>query len=142
MVRADVELFAGLGSYWSGMARVLDAALQDDERDALRQTAGVFEEALEHLRAVRSHEERILEISQNIEYSAYFVRRHEVISHDTQAFLLGLESMAQDLREGYYPALACAELNAVHARMMANFARDARIEGVLMRFETGGSEAT
>jgi hypothetical protein len=142
MVRADMELFAALGSYWAGMAQVLGAELNDDESDAFRQAVGPFQEALERLRTVKSHEERILDVAQRIEYSAYFVRRHEVIAQDTDAFVLGLESMVQDLGEGYYPASACAELNAVLARMMGNFARDARIEGVLARVEGGESRAT
>lgn len=139
MVRADVELFAALGSYWAGMAQVLGAELSDDESDAFRQAAGPFQEALERLRTVKSHEERIFDVAQHIEYSAYFVRRHEVITQDTDALLLSLESMVQDLREGYYPAPACAESNAVLARMMGNFARDAHIEGVLARVEKGES---
>jgi hypothetical protein len=141
MVRADVALFTGLSHYWAGMARILRAELDDRESDGLTDAAGAINQALEQLRLVREHEERIFTVAEPIEYSAYFVRRHEVISQDTTAFVQGLEEMARDLSDGYYPAEACGTLNEVLSRMMEHFKQDARIEGILHRFETLGSES-
>jgi hypothetical protein len=87
MVRADVELFRGLSAYWSGMAAILDAGQADDESEALKTCVAPFEQVLVHLRTVRGHEQRIFEITADIEFSAYFTRRHEVITNDTAAFV-------------------------------------------------------
>jgi hypothetical protein len=135
MVRADVELFRGLSAYWSGMAAILDAGQADDESEALRTCLGPFDQVLTHLRRVREHEHRIFEIAAAIDDSAYFTRRHEVISNDTASFVEAVEVLSGDLREGFYPARGCEELNVIVERLMSNFARDARIEGVLTRFE-------
>jgi hypothetical protein len=135
MVRADVELFRGLSAYWSGMADILDAGQADDESEALKTCVAPFDQVLVHLRSVREHEQRIFEITTDIEFSAYFSRRHEVISNDTAAFVDAVELLAADVRDGFYPAKGCEELNVIVERLMSNFARDARIEGVLTRFE-------
>ena len=136
MVRADVELFRALSTYWAGMAAILDAGRADDESEALKNCVAPFEQMIVHLRTVREHEQRIFEIAADIEFSAYFTRRHEVISNDTASFLDAAELLAADVREGFYPARGCEELNVIVERLMSNFARDARIEGVLTRFET------
>ena len=101
----------------------------------------MFQQALEQIKVVREREGRILSVAQPIEYSAYFVRRHEVTSEYTEALSRGLEEMTRDLADGYYPAAACSMLNQVLARMMANFDQDARIEGILKRFEQFGSDS-
>ena len=75
------------------------------------------------------------EIASEIDYSAYFTRRHEVISSDTASFVDAVELLVADVRDGFYPARGCEELNVIVERLMSNFARDARIEGVLTRFE-------
>jgi len=141
MVRADVALFTGLGYYWTGMARILSAELEDDESDGFAEAAASITQALEQLRTVRECEERIFVVAEPIEYSAYFVRGHEVIGQDTMALMQGLEEMARDLSDGYYPAAACGMLNDVLSRMMEHFKQDARIEGVLHRFELLGLES-
>lgn len=139
MVRADVALFTGLGHYWAGMAQILRAELTENESDGLKDAAGTFRRALEQIKSVREHEERILSVAEPIAYSAYFVRRHQVTSEHTETLLQGLEAMTWDLADGYYPAAACSTLNPVLTRMMANFEQDARIEGVLNRAEDSGS---
>lgn len=140
MATADAELFTGLSHYFAGMARILRAELEDSESEELKEATDMFQQALEQIKAVREREERILSIAQPIEYSAFFVRRHEVASGYTEALSQGLEEMTQDLADGYYPAAACSILNQVLARMMANFDQDARIEGVLTRIERFGSD--
>ena len=137
MVRADVALFTGLGHYWTGMAQILSAELEDNESDGFKKAAVIVAEAVERIKIVRQHEERILAVAQPIEYSAFFVRQHEVASQFTEALLRGLEAMERDLADGFYPAAACDILNRVLTRMMANFEQDGRIEGVLTRFQFG-----
>ena len=141
MVNADAELFTGLGHYFAGMARILSAELEDNESDGLAEAADMFQRALEQIKVVREREDRILSVAQSIEYSAFFVRRHEVASSYTVALAQGLEEMTKDLADGYYPAAACSMLNQVLTRMMANFDQDARIEGVLTRIEQFGSDS-
>ena len=141
MVNADAELFTGLGHYFAGMARILRAELEDSESDGLKEAADMFQQALEQIKVVREREGRILSVAQPIEHSAYFVRRHEVTSEYTEALSRGLEEMTRDLADGYYPAAACSMLNQVLTRMMANFDQDARIEGILNRFEQFGSDS-
>jgi hypothetical protein len=85
MVNADAELFTGLGHYFAGMARILRAELEDSESDGLKEAADMFQQALEQIKVVREREGRILSVAQPIEYSAYFVRRHEVTSEYTEA---------------------------------------------------------
>jgi hypothetical protein len=142
MASADAELFTGLGHYFAGMSQILRAELEDSESDGLEKATDIFRQALEQIKAVREREERILSIAQPIEYSAFFVRRHEVASGYTEALSQGLEEMTRDLADGYYPAAACSKLNQVLARMMANFDQDARIEGVLTRIEHFGSDSS
>ncbi len=141
MIRADAALFDGLGYYFTGMARILRAELEDSESDGLKEAAGIFQQALEQIKIVREHEERILSVAQPIEYSAYFVRRHEVASQNTEALSQGLEAMTRDLADGYYPAMACDMLNPVLTRMVTNFEQDARVEGVLGRLEAFGYDS-
>lgn len=139
MVHADAALFIGLGHYWTGMARILRAELEDSEIDGFKEAADIIGQALEQVNIAREHEERILGVAQSVEYSAYFVRRHEVASYYTEALSQGLEEMTRDLADGYYPAAACGMLNRVLARVMANYEQDARIEGVLGRLEAFGA---
>jgi hypothetical protein len=94
-----------------------------------------FRAALEQIATVRAHETRILSIADPVPFSAFFVRRHEVISAQTEAFQKGLHAMAHELTDGYYPAPACTKVNQILTQMMAHFDYDARIEGVLTRFE-------
>lgn len=140
MVGADAALFNGLGHYFTGMAEILRAELGESEGAGLREAAVIFERALEQLQIVREHEDRILSVADGIEYSAYFVRRHQVASQNTEALCEGIEAMVRDLADGYYPAAACGKLNRVLSRMTSSFEQDARIEGVLHRFEASGSE--
>lgn len=142
MIGADAALFTGLGHYWEGMAQILRAELSGNESSALKKAAPTFKRAVTELTTVRKHEERILAVAQNIEFSAYFVRRHEVASHYTQALLQGVDAIARDLADGYYPAAACVVVNRVLARLMANFEQEALIEGVLTRFEFGAGAAS
>lgn len=142
MVRADAALFTGLGHYWTGMARIQRAELEDSESDGLKEAAVIIQQALEQIKIVREHEERILTVVQSIEYSAFFVRRHEVTSQYTETLFQGLEAMERDLADGYYPAEACNMLNRVLTRMTANFEQDARIEGVLNRFGFGSDSSS
>ena len=135
MVQADASLFTALGHYFTGMAQIQRAELADDESQGLREAAAIFEQALTHVRTVREHEATILRVAQPINYSAYFVRRHETVSLSTVALLRGLEELTRDLADGYYPAAACSSLNRVLSRMMSSFDQDARIEGVLTRLE-------
>lgn len=139
MIRADVALFTGLGHYWTCMARILSAELEGDESDGFKKAAVIVAKAVERIKIVREHEEKILSLAQPIESSAFFVRRHEVASQLTEALLQGLEVMERDLADGFYPAEACEMLNRVLSRMTTNFEYDAQIEGVLTRFEFGPS---
>jgi hypothetical protein len=139
MVRADAALFTALGHYWTGMAQIQLAELEKNESEGLKKAAATFRQASEQIRVVREHEKRILALAEPIDYSAYFVRRHEVASHGTEAFAQGLEALVRDLADGYYPAASCVVLNRVLTRLMANFEHDAGIEGVLNRFERLGS---
>jgi hypothetical protein len=135
MVHADAALFSGLGHYFEGMARILRAELDPSEADGLKEAAPNFQRALSAFESVRRHEDRIISVADPIEYSAYFVRRHEVASENTEALRSGVEAMVRDLAEGYYPAAACGQLNPVLSRMMASFEKDARVEGILHRLE-------
>jgi hypothetical protein len=136
MVQADASLFAGLGHYWSGMARIQLAELEDREGDGLKEAAETFRLALEQVNMVREREARILAVAQPIKFSAFFVRRHDVISQSTELLRQALEDLVRDLSDGFYPAAACSTLNTLMSRMMASFEYDARVEGVLTRVET------
>lgn len=133
MTRADIALFSALGHYWTGIARIQQAEIEDDERSGLREAAEAFRQALKQIESVRTHEAAILSIAQPIAYSAFFVRRHEVISAQTESLQEGLTAMTCELAEGYYPAPASSKVNEILTRMMAHFDYDARIEGVLTR---------
>ena len=76
MVQADVALFTALSHYWNGIARILQAELEDDEREGLKDAAGSFERALEQIDAVQEHESRIFAIAEPIQYSAYLSLIH------------------------------------------------------------------
>jgi hypothetical protein len=125
MVRADVELSRAVSAYWSGMAALLEAGAADDESQALTHCVGPFEQVLDHLRTVREHEQRIVEITSEIDDSAYFTRRHEVISNETASFVDAVELLVGDVRDGLYPARGGEELNVVVERLMSSFARRA-----------------
>jgi hypothetical protein len=58
-----------------------------------------------------------------------------VISGQTEALQGALEAMTRELTDGYYPAPACGKVNQILTQMMAHFDYDARIEGVLTRFQ-------
>ena len=137
LVGADVALFTALGHYWTGMARVQRAELEHRESDGLKEAAVIFRQALDEMKIVRFHEKSILTIAPQIQYSAFFVRRHEVISYQSETFTQGLEAMTRELSDGYYPAPACSKVNQVLTQMMAHFEHDALIEGVLTRFQFG-----
>lgn len=133
MTHADIALFSALGHYWTGVARIQQAEIEDNESSGLREAAEVFRQALKQIEAVRAHEASILSIAEPIPYSAFFVRRHEVISTQTEALQESLEAMTCELAEGFYPAPASTKVNEILTKMMAHFDYDARIEGVLTR---------
>jgi hypothetical protein len=141
MVNADIALFTALGHYWMGIARIQRAETESKENVGLKESAVFFHQALEQLESVRSHEARILAIAQPVPYSAFFVRRHEVISVQTEALQVGLKAMARELVDGYYPAPASGRVNRILTTMMAHFDYDSRIEGVITRFEFRGAAA-
>jgi hypothetical protein len=133
MVNADIALFTALGHYWNGIARIQRAEIEDDESAGLKDASNFFRQALEQIETVRGHEGRILSIAQPVPFSAFFVRRHEVISGQTEALQKALEAMMNELVDGYYPAPASGKVNQIMTQMMAHFDYDARIEGVLTR---------
>ena len=140
MVRADISLFTALGHYFTGIAQIQKAELAKDEAEGLKKASRAFEKAVNELGDAREREERILAAAEQIDYSAYFVRRHEVAATYTEALARGLEEIAGDLAEGFYPAAACSAVNPIVARLTANFEQDAKIEGVLNRIERMGPE--
>jgi len=140
MVRADIALFTALGHYFTGIAQIHRAELAKNEGDGLKKASRAFGQAVKELGVAREREERILAAAQEIDYSAYFVRRHEVAATYTEALARGLEEIASDLAEGFYPAAACTAVNPIVARLTANFEQDAKIEGVLNRMERMGPE--
>lgn len=137
LVQADVALFTALGHYWTAMGRIHQAELEEQESLGLKEAGVMLEAAIDQLKRVRRHEEKILEAAQPIEYSAYFVRRHEVLMYQTESLYQGIEAMGLELADGFYPAPACSQVNQVLTQMMAHFELDARIEGVIVRFEYG-----
>ncbi len=139
MIAADSALFVALGHYFTGMAQIHRAALRKSESMGLKKAAPLFKKALKEVRSMRDCESRLLEIAQPIEDSAYYVRRHQVLSEDTTDFLNGLEAITTDLTEGFYPAAACTTLNTILTRLMANMESNARVEGVLSRIEVFGN---
>lgn len=141
MVNADAALFTALAHYFTGLAHIQRAEVADDESEGLRQAAPFIEKAHQEIQVTRECEERLLELAEPIEFSGHFVRRHEVASLDTAELTRGFESMMRDLAEGYYPAEACGVLNRVLARLMPSLEQNARIEGVLRRFEDRGKES-
>jgi hypothetical protein len=136
MIRADSALFNGLSYYFVGLAKVIEAEIMNKESDGLRKASQSFEKALAQINIARECEKNILKIAEPIEYNAYFIRRHQVASNDTEEFRRGLELMVKDLSEGFYPAEGCGFLNSVLSRMTANWDLNARVEGVLSRLET------
>lgn len=113
-----------------------------NESDGFRKVAPVFQLAVDQLTKVQECEKHMLKIAQPIEYSAYYVRRHEVASHGTEEFRRGLKLMVKDLSEGFYPANAFSVLNPVLARLMASWDLNARVEGVVTRLERAESNTT
>jgi hypothetical protein len=101
----------------------------------------MFQRALEQLAIVKEHEKRMLEIARPIEYSAYYVRRHQVAGYGTSELRRGLELLVKDLAEGFYPAEGFSLLNPVMARLMAGWDLNARVEGVVTRIERAQSKA-
>ena len=113
-----------------------------NESDGFRKAAPVFQLAVDQLTKVQECEKHMLKIAQPIEYSAYYVRRHEVASHGTEEFRSGLKLMVKDLSEGFYPVKAFSVLNPVLARLMASWDLNARVEGVITRLERAESKTT
>ena len=142
MIEADVAMFTAVSSYFAGVAQLHLNKQSDNESDGFRKAAPVFQGALEQLAIVNEREKRLLEIAQPIEYSAYYVRRHQVAGHGTEEFRRGLELMVKDLSEGYYPLEAFSVLNPVLARLMTGWDLNARVEGVITRLERAKSKTT
>jgi hypothetical protein len=135
MIQADVAMFTAVSHYFAGVALMHSAKQFSNESDAFRKAVPTFERALKQLDILRAHEKEMLRIAQPIEYSAYYVRRHQVASYGTEEFLRGLQLMVKDLSEGYYPVQAFSMLNPVLARLMANWDLNARVEGIVTRLE-------
>ena len=123
------------------MAQLHSAKQSNNESDGFRRTAPLFQQALEQLAIVNERETRLLRLAQPIEYSAYFVRCHEVARRGTEEFRRGLELMVKDLSDGYYPLEGFSILNPVLARLMAGWDLNARVEGVITRIERAKSKA-
>ena len=128
-------MFTAVSHYFAGVAQIHLAKQAAKESDGFRKAAPIFQRSLDQLAKVQECEKRLLKIAQPIEYSAYYVRRHEVVSHGTEEFLSGLKMMIKDLSEGFYPAKAFSVLNPLLARLMASWDLNARIEGVITRLE-------
>jgi hypothetical protein len=139
MVQADVAMFTAVSHYFAGVAQIHLTKQSGNESDGFRRAAPAFKLALEQLAIVGESEKRMLKIAQPIEYSAYYVRRHQVASHGTEEFRRGLKLMVKDLSQGYYPVKAFSMLNPVLARLMANWDLNARVEGVVTRLERAES---
>jgi hypothetical protein len=135
MVEADVAMFTAVSHYFAGVAQIHLAKQSENESDGFRKAAPVFQRALEQLSIVNQREKRILEIARPIEYSAYYVRRHQVARHGTEEFRRGIDLLVKDLADGYYPAEAFTLLNPVMARLMSGWDLNARVEGVITRLE-------
>ncbi len=135
-------MFTAVSHYFAGVAEIHSNKLSGDEIDGFGKAAPLFQRALEQLAKVNECEKRLLEIAQPIEYSAYYVRRHQVARHGTEEFRRGLELMVKDLSEGYYPLKAFTLLNPVLARLMAGWDLNARVEGVITRLERAESKKT
>jgi hypothetical protein len=142
MVKADAAMFTAVSHYFAGVAQIHLTKQKENESDGFRKAAPVFRLALEQLAIVNECEKSMLEIAQPIEYSAYYVRRHEVARHGTDQFRDGLKLMVQDLSEGFYPLKAFTVLNPLLARLMASWDLNARVEGVITRLERAASKTT
>jgi hypothetical protein len=142
MVKADAAMFTAVSHYFAGVAQIHLTKQSKNESDEFRKAAPVFRLALEQLAIVNECEKSMLEIAQPIEYSAYYVRRHEVARHGTDQFRDGLKLMVQDLSEGFYPLKAFTVLNPLLARLMAGWDLNARVEGVITRLERATSKTT
>ncbi len=145
LLGADIALFNGLGAYFAGVAQIQQAELDEtvsdkSEVEGFKKAARTFKQALKQIRSVQEYEDRIAKLAEPIKYSAYFVRRHQVLSEDTTALRAGLEEMVEDLSEGFYPVNACSVLNPVVARIMANIQLNARVEGIVSRIESSGQK--
>jgi len=133
-------MFTAVSHYFAGVAQIHSTKHSDDESGGFRKAAPTFQRALDQLVIVNDCEERMLKIAQPIEYSAYYVRRHQVARHGTQDFRRGLELMVKDLSDGYYPLNAFSMLNPVLARLMAGWDLNARVEGLITRLERAQSK--
>jgi hypothetical protein len=142
MVEADVAMFTAVSHYFAGVAQIHSTKQSDEESEGFRKAAPVFERALEQLAIVNECEGRMLKIAEPIEYSAYYVRRHQVARHGTEDFRRGLELMVKDLSDGYYPLKAFSMLNPVLSRLMAGWDLNARVEGMITRLERAQSKTT
>jgi|GEM_PF-6312047 len=140
MIRADAALFSSVSHYFSGVAQMHLLKQMAKESDGYSNAATVFQLALEQLAIVQECEKRLLSIAERIEYSAYYVRRHQVVSHGTEEFRQGLELMVKDLSEGFYPIKAFSVLNPLLARLMASWDLNARVEGIVTRLERAESK--
>jgi len=135
MVKADIAMFSAVSHYFAGVAQLHAAKQQGDESTEFRKAVGIFQLALHQLEIVDQCEKAMLAIAQPIEYSAYYVRRHEVARLGTEEFRSGLKLMVHDLSDGFYPAKGFRVLNPALARLMANWDLNARVEGVVTRLE-------
>lgn len=135
-------MFTAVSHYFAGVAQIHLTKQSNNESDGFRKAAPVFQSALDQLAIVNAHEKRMLEIAQPIEYSAYYVRRHQVARHGTEEFRRGIEMLVKDLSEGYYPLKGFSVLNPVLARLMAGWDLNARVEGVITRLERAKSKPT
>jgi hypothetical protein len=142
MVAADIAMFTAVSHYFAGVAQIHLTKQSDNENKGFRDAAPVFQRALEQLVIVNQREKRMLELAKPIEYSAYYVRRHQVASHGTDEFRRGIELIVKDLSEGYYPVNAFTILNPVLARLMAGWDLNARVEGVITRLERAKRKTT
>ncbi len=140
MIEADIAMFTAVSHYFAGVAQMHLAKQGGNESDGFHKAAPVFQLAVDELAKVQECEKRMLKIAQPIEYSAYYVRRHEVASHGTEEFRSGIKLMAKDLSEGFYPVRAFSVLNPVLARLMASWDLNARVEGVVTRLERAESK--
>ena len=142
MIQADVAMFTAVSQYFAGVAQLHLTKQSANESDGFREAAPTFQLALDQLLIVAECEKRMLEIADPIEYSAYYVRRHEVARQGTRQFHDGLKLMIHDLAEGYYPLRGFTLLNPVMARLVAGWDLNARVEGVITRLERAISKST
>jgi hypothetical protein len=135
MVQADVAMFTALSHYFAGIAQMQRVEVADDRSSAIRVAAGEFESTLEQLEKIGEHETQIRALADPIDFNAFFMRRHQVASLDTLELRDAVTELLVDTRDGFYPASGFGQLNRIIARIMANMEQNARIEGVISKFE-------